>query len=72
MNTLQRLQEKIEELKNNYVAMQKEISLLNTQLEDAQVKQNDQLKVIELLKRELEEKDKEIEEIVAKVEELLS
>jgi|GEM_PF-1223432 peptidoglycan hydrolase CwlO-like protein len=72
MNTLQRLQEKIEELKNNYVAMQKEISLLNTQLEDAQVKQNDQLKVIELLKRELEEKDKEIEEIVTKVEELLS
>lgn len=72
MTALQRLQEKIEELKNNYLGMQHEIGELRSQLEGVHANQGEQENVIGQLRNELEEKDREIEGIVAKVEELLA
>ena len=72
MTALQRLQEKIEELKNNYLGMKHEIGELKSQLEGVYASQGEQENVIGQLRHELEEKDREIEGIVAKVEELLA
>ena len=72
MTALQRLQEKIEQLKNNYLGMQHEIGELRSQLEGVHASQGEQEHLIGQLRGELEEKDREIEGIVAKVEELLS
>ncbi len=72
MTALQRLQEKIEQLKNNYHGMQHEIGELRSQLEGLNANQGEQQHVIDQLRNELEEKDREIEGIVAKVEELLA
>ncbi len=72
MSALERLQERIEQLKNNYLGMQHEIGELRSQLEDVYASKGDQDNAIGQLRGELEEKDREIEGIVAKVEELLS
>ena len=72
MNALARLQEKIEELKNSYEAIVQSNQELKAQLEEKAQSQSEQQNAIDLLKYELEEKDKEIEEIIVKVEALLS
>ena len=72
MSALERLQEKIEQLKNNYLGMQHEIGELRSQLDNTYANQGEQENVIGQLRHELEEKDREIEGIVAKVEELLA
>jgi hypothetical protein len=72
MNALARLQEKIEELKNSYEAIVQSNQELKTQLEEKDQSQSEQQNTIDLLRYELEEKDKEIEEIILKVEALLS
>lgn len=72
MDALQRLQEKIEELKDNYLVMKNEISELKSQLERVYSSNGEQQNVIVQLKNELEEKDREIEGVVAKIEELLA
>ena len=72
MTALQRLQEKIEQLKNNYHGMQHEIGELRAQLEGVNASRGEQQGIIDQLRNELEEKDREIEGIVAKVEELLA
>ncbi len=72
MNALARLQEKIEELKNSYEAIVESNRELKEQLEQREQSQSEQQNTIDLLKYELDEKDKEIEEIILKVEALLS
>jgi len=72
MTALQRLQEKIEELKNSYHHMQHEIGELRSQLDSVNASKGEQQHIIDQLRNELEEKDREIEGIVAKVEELLA
>jgi len=72
MTALQRLQEKIEQLKSNYSGMQSEIGELKAQLEALHVNQGDQQNIIDQLRGDLEEKDREIEGIISKVEEILS
>ena len=72
MSVLERLQEKIEQLKNNYLGMQHEIGELKLQLENVYASKGEQDNIIGQLRNELEERDREIEGIVAKVEELLS
>ncbi len=72
MSALERLQEKIEQLKNNYLGMRHEIDELKSQLEDVYTSKGEQDNTIGQLRNELEEKDREIEGIVAKIEELLS
>ena len=72
MTALQRLQEKIEQLKDNYAKMRDEIDDLKSELEGFRENKGDQGSVVDELKKELEEKDREIEKVVAKVEELLN
>ena len=72
MSALQRLQEKIEQLKNSYEGMKHEVGELRSQLENASSGQNEQQNIINQLRGELEEKDREIEAIISKVEELLA
>jgi peptidoglycan hydrolase CwlO-like protein len=72
MSALQRLQEKIEQLKNSYEGMKYEVGELRSQLESASSGQNEQQNIINQLRHELEEKDREIEAIISKVEELLA
>lgn len=72
MTALQRLQEKIEQLKNNYSGMRNEIGELKLQLDALHANQGDQQNIIDQLRGELEEKDHEIEGIISKVEEILS
>ncbi|RLA69757.1 MAG: hypothetical protein DRG30_09855 [Epsilonproteobacteria bacterium] len=72
MSALERLQEKIEQLKNNYLGMRHEIDELKSQLEDVYASKGEQDNTIGQLRSELEEKDREIEGIVTKIEELLS
>lgn len=72
MNALERLQGKIEELKNSYEGIQQESSDLRTQLEEKENSCTEKQNTIDLLRYELEEKDREIEEIITKVEALLA
>ncbi len=89
MSALQKLQEKIEEWKNDHESLksqnadlksqltgvaeaQKENQLLTLEV-DARTKQCETLEEsVSTLKRELEEKDTEIEKIIAQVENLLA
>jgi len=88
MNALQRLQDKIIELKNKYGSIKKQNEDLKSQLAGVASAQNEQQNLInqlrseaercttlestiEKLKFELEEKDEEIEKIIAQVEALL-
>jgi peptidoglycan hydrolase CwlO-like protein len=72
MSALERLHEKIEQLKNNHLGMKHEMDELRSQLQGFQAHQGEQQQTIDQLRHELEEKDREIEGIIAKVEELLS
>ena len=89
MSALQKLQEKIEEWKNDHETLKSQSADLKSQLAgvaeaqkakeslvievDARTKQCETLEeTVASLKRELEEKDAEIEKIIAQVESLLS
>lgn len=72
MSALERLHEKIEQLKNNHLGMRHEMDELRSQLHNLQAHQGEQQQTIDQLRHEIEEKDREIEGIIAKVEELLS
>ncbi len=89
MSALQKLQEKIEEWKNDHETLKSQNADLKSQLAgvaeaqkanqsltievDAKTKQCETLEeTVGVLKRELEEKDAEIEKIIAQVESLLS
>ncbi len=69
MSPLQKLKEKIEQWKLKYNKLQEENSRLQADL-DAVAQNKDSSQII-ALKRELEEKDKEIEKIITQVEALL-
>ena len=72
MSALHRLQEKIAQWKRDHEALKEENAQLKSRLDTTADSQNQQAAVIEALKRELEEKDAEIEKIIAQVEALLS
>ncbi|DAB40152.1 MAG TPA: hypothetical protein CFH81_08080 [Sulfurovum sp. UBA12169] len=72
MSALHRLQEKIAQWKRDHEALKEENAQLKNRLDTTADSQNQQAAVIEALKRELEEKDAEIEKIIAQVEALLS
>ena len=72
MSALQKLQEKIEQWRVDHEALKNENGQLKIELENASGSQNEKDSVIETLRRELEEKDMEIEKIIAQVESLLS
>jgi chromosome segregation ATPase len=72
MSALHRLQEKIAQWKRDHEALKEENAQLKNQLENIAGSQSEQAATIEALKRELEEKDTEIEKIIAQVEALLS
>jgi SMC interacting uncharacterized protein involved in chromosome segregation len=72
MSVLQKLQEKIEQLKNGYEAIKSENVQLHARIESAGDSYAQQQKVIAGLQNDIAEKDKEIEAIIAKVEELLA
>ena len=89
MSALQKLQEKIEEWKNDHETLKSQNADLKSQLAgvaeaqkaneslvievDARTKQCETLEeAVSTLKRELEEKDTEIEKIIAQVESLLA
>ncbi|MFK5976487.1 MAG: hypothetical protein QM493_08275 [Sulfurovum sp.] len=69
MSPLQKLREKIEQWKLKYNRLQEENSRLKADL-DAVAQNKDSSQII-ALKRELEEKDREIEKIITQVEALL-
>jgi predicted RNase H-like nuclease (RuvC/YqgF family) len=72
MSALQKLQEKIEQWRVDHEALKSENAQLKVELENASGSQYEKDTAIETLKRELEEKDAEIEKIIAQVESLLS
>jgi len=72
MSALQKLQEKIEQWRVDHEAIKSENAQLKVELENASGSQSEKDSIIETLKRELEEKDAEIEKIIAQVESLLS
>jgi chromosome segregation ATPase len=72
MSALQKLQEKIEQWKVNYESLKIENKELKNKLESIANVETEQEAQIAALKRELEEKDTEIEKIIAQVETLLA
>jgi len=72
MSALQKLQEKIEQWRRDHEALKNENAQLKMELSNASGSQSQQEAQIESLKRELEEKDAEIEKIIAQVESLLA
>lgn len=72
MSALQKLQEKIEQWRADHEALKNENAQLKIELSNASGSQNQQEEQIATLKRELEEKDAEIEKIIAQVESLLA
>ncbi|SFV53442.1 hypothetical protein MNB_SV-9-886 [hydrothermal vent metagenome] len=72
MSVLDRLQEKIELLKTNLDNLKEENNNLKSDMEGASHNQAELQNTIDLLRYELEEKDREIEEIILKVEALLA
>jgi len=72
MSVLDRLQEKIELLKTNLDNLKEENRNLKSDMEGASHNQAELQNTIDLLRYELEEKDREIEEIILKVEALLA
>lgn len=72
MSALQKLQEKIEQWRADHEALKNENAQLKVELSNASGSQNEQETQIAALKRELEEKDQEIEKIIAQVESLLA
>ena len=72
MSALQKLQEKIEQWRVDHEALKSENAQLKIELSNASGAQGDNESQIVALKRELEEKDEEIEKIIAQVETLLA
>lgn len=72
MSALQKLQEKIEQWRADHEALKSENAQLKVELSNVSGSQNAQETQIAVLKRELEEKDVEIEKIIAQVESLLA
>jgi predicted nucleic acid-binding Zn-ribbon protein len=72
MSALQRLQEKITQLKIDFENVKRENEQLRSELMNATGSQSEKEQQIEALRRELDEKDAEIEKIIAQVESLLS
>ncbi len=72
MSALQKLQEKIEQWRADHEALKSENAQLKAELSNVSGSQNAQEAQIATLKRELEEKDVEIEKIIAQVESLLA
>jgi len=72
MSALQKLQEKITQWKADHEALKRENEQLKTELANVSGSQSEKDGIIESLKRELAEKDAEIEKIIAQVEALLS
>ena len=72
MSALQKLQEKIEQWRVDHEALKAENSQLKTELSHASGAQGEKDILIETLRRELQEKDAEIEKIITQVESLLS
>jgi chromosome segregation ATPase len=72
MSALQRLQEKITQLKVDFENVRRENEQLRNELMNATGSQSEKEQQIEALRRELDEKDAEIEKIIAQVESLLS
>jgi len=72
MSALQKLQEKIEQWRVDHEALKSENAQLKVELTNASGSQNEKDMQIANLQRELEEKDTEIEKIIAQVESLLS
>ncbi|MEA2048445.1 MAG: hypothetical protein U9O64_08390 [Campylobacterota bacterium] len=72
MSALQKLQEKIEEWRVSHELLKSENAQLKVELATANSSKEDQSTEIELLQMELQEKDAEIEKIIAQVEALLS
>jgi predicted RNase H-like nuclease (RuvC/YqgF family) len=72
MAALQRLQDKIEAWKADHEALKAENERLKAELQNATGSEGEKDAQIEALKKELAEKDAEIEKIIAQVEELLA
>jgi len=72
MSALQKLQEKIEQWRADHEALKNENAQLKMELSNVSGSQTQQEAQIATLKRELEEKDAEIEKIIAQVESLLA
>ncbi len=72
MSALQRLQEKITQLKIDYEKIKHENEQLRNELLNVSGSQSEKEQQIEALRRELDEKDAEIEKIIAQVESLLA
>ena len=72
MSALQKLQEKIEQWRVDHEAIKSENAQLKADLGAASGAQGEKDTLIESLRRELAEKDAEIEKIIAQVENLLS
>ncbi len=72
MSALQKLQEKIEQWRVDHEALKSENAQLKVELSNVSASQNEQGSQIAVLERELEEKDTEIEKIIAQVESLLA
>ncbi|MBD3792463.1 MAG: hypothetical protein IE918_10080 [Campylobacterales bacterium] len=72
MSALQRLQAKIEQWRVDFEALKSENAQLKVELQNATGSKEEQSAQIEMLKLELEEKDVEIEKIIAQVESLLA
>ena len=72
MSALNRLQEKITQLKIDYEKIKHENEQLRNELLNVSGSQSEKEQQIEALRRELDEKDAEIEKIIAQVEALLA
>ena len=72
MAALQRLQEKIEQWKVDHEALKSENESLKQELQNISGSKGEQEALIDSLRKELAEKDAEIEKIIAQVETLLS
>ena len=72
MSALQKLQEKIEQWRADHEALKSENAQLRVELSNASGSQSQQEAQIAAHRRDLEEKDAEIEKIIAQVESLLA
>ncbi len=72
MSALQRLQEKVTQLKIDFEKIKHENEQLRNELLNVSGSQSEKEQQIEALRRELDEKDAEIEKIIAQVESLLA
>ena len=72
MSVLEKLQDKIEAWNTEYQLLKKENITLKKELEEGSFSDKEYLIQIETFKRELKEKDDEIEKIIKQVETLLA